>query len=1371
MRAAITARPGLEALEAALKVNPRDLEGVTLAAAESLRRKDLGRAARWLGALVELKPEDAGGWRDYAAVLYERGPRAESEQALRRARELNPKDAALAERLGRVRLEAKDTAQALALFDASLQLAPGNLELWLLAADLGRAGGDAEREARSLEQALTLRSDQVERRTRLVQLLLDQGRAERARFHADAAEAGLPANVAVLTVYAGFRAKLSQPERELALWRRTVAADAAHEPGHYNVVRLLRATDKRPEALAYATGLRERRIGSPRLLLLHAQLEEEAGDPYAARRTLTAAAAQFGDLSVLRARAAQEDLYGKDAAAAYRQLAEALEKTADGKEELKRVLERGERVALRDAQASQTAWFAVRLRPLMRVAVEMEARTVEDAPAAILGGPAGLAFAAHMPAKTAAADFFEEYARTIVTRLGADKKAAEIYRDELLEYFDKVRQLSAWGQTADNRVTIRLSLESKAAKALTQRVVEFLGYKLKTSRGKVALDAGEKKAAARKQELLSALAVDQVGMEEALEGGKDFILEIENGSAPVAFGEAVWMKEFAGKSGGSKSLAELLVRVPEAAQLYAGLASASRPAAHALLQSPGLRAMAGGREPELLFAYGAALALDERGRVHLPGGWAAAGVWQKLVQADPASPAAFFQQLMRREDGKLLAYFASLSQIDELHQRFFTRTPERLAAYFELFRNAPEVKRGAALRMRQHSFADFLREIPLEDDLSVRWPGSAEVWMVARGTSDVGKSQRLMKKVKKAVAPAEEDDILLRMARRRYEASHEVHSQLENFLAVSRLDARRERPLTETEALLMAQSVTETSGAFPYFLVFTELGEEDYRKFLRFAERMGQAHGVDTNLLLTHFYAPAELLSLLRQEEALNKAQASALFSALCGRLEKAAGRAEWAEASAAALAEIRAAVKPREADVQAETWWVDILSGPRGPAADGADPGAQRRDAMRRFLQMQKAPEIDLLLRMTAMAQELARKPREAAALATALERDGAGLPRMELSKQQKPKPEQRQTLESFNAMGLSRLLLEVKKQATKKKLNPKTFEKLSRELLAELAAPLGLAVLALDYAYFLRPSDLAAEDAWLVRKHNFIPLDGGRTRLTWFGDADFQVTSEGLGSFAAGSLAGLAQTAGRIAAAGRPGTAGQAGPVLTAQFAALRAAPLWQMTVAEQRRFKLRVLAAREWVTEAARSAPLRTSLGEATVGLLAPNRQRRLLAAVEAGDPEKAWPHMSLADLYWLGQRLASRTEGPEPWPSPLWAALRSAGKPVRLDLLGPVALAIHGDPVPRLEPLPPYEDFERYLFPDRLAERVAEFKLYLIWHADHAGADPRSVAAGADAACEQAAAGLKPASLHDWVSALRAWEAYRPAGENGAKGGKP
>src|SRR5256884_9170899 len=127
----------------------------------------------------------------------------------------------------------------------------------------------------------------------------------------------------------------------------------------------------------------------------------------------------------------------------------------------------------------------------------------------------------------------------------------------------------------------------------------------------------------------------------------------------------------------------------------------------------------------------------------------------------------------------------------------------------------------------------------------------------------------MMRKVSRGVAPEVEDEPFPPLAQTRYKDSALRHSELENFLAVVRIDAHRARPLDEASALLLAQNYTDSSPAFPYFTEITGLGYSDYLQFFAAVERLG-THGIFvTNLELGQLHFLIERVFLLRRRHSI----------------------------------------------------------------------------------------------------------------------------------------------------------------------------------------------------------------------------------------------------------------------------------------------------------------------------------------------------------------------------------------------------------------------------------------------------------------------------------------------------------------------
>jgi hypothetical protein len=76
-------------------------------------------------------------------------------------------------------------------------------------------------------------------------------------------------------------------------------------------------------------------------------------------------------------------------------------------------------------------------------------------------------------------------------------------------------------------------------------------------------------------------------------------------------------------------------------------------------------------------------------------------------------------------------------------------------------------------------------------------------------------------------------------------------------------------------------------------------------------------------------------------------------------------------------------------------------------------------------------------------------------------------------------------------------------------------------------------------------------------------------------------------------------------------------------------------------------------------------------------------------------------------------------------------------------------------PHLRAAVPYEEYEKDMFTSRLAERSAEFKLYLARYADAAGLPASSLGPVAETAVRAILKKMQLSDAHDWRSVLAAF----------------
>jgi Flp pilus assembly protein TadD len=1338
-------------LSEALEIGPHQEDLLRLAVALYQRRGNVLKLAAALDALTGIIPNDAGLFADLGHARFRLADWDAAERALLRARALHPGDAAVSEELARIRLTRKDDRTALPFLEEALAQRAGRQDLWLLRADIAARLEDWQRAADSVEHAVTLGSITLERRTALVRLYIEHQQPDRALIHVRAVAAGLPADAAVRTEYASFLETLHQPDEALQAWNRALEADPKLELAHHRIARILIDKNLLPAALGAASRGIQAAPQSARLYLDKAEALEKQDRFYEARRTLREAAPMVPDPNLIERLAVMEDAGGEHAARYYRQLAET------GGEARTETLERGLAAALRDGDLEDAAWF--RAREAGKGKTDIPHPVANDATIRIPGGLGALSFVAHSR-PSAPERFLVEYARTVAQNLNLpDKKAVEAYSEDIREHFRRIAALSALGSARDGVITVTIAPQDKRQQKNADRILELLGWKMRISRQAVTLEPAEKGDRAQHQETASALALDEIGMQHALESGKSFSFAIPAESASVVLGEDTWKAQFRY----SGTLPEAIAGDLRLAQTYAALGQMEPATAAALASAIGLKSLSDNRA-SLLLQFSSALAID-RGRVSVPGGPAADPIWTALAGASPRQPALFFRALLAKDDGKLLAFYSALSDLDLQHQQFFTRTASRTTKFYELFRDAPEMQRANSRYIPSGAFVEFLAEVPLNEDGSVDFPGSPEVWMVVKGQShSTGNVAKLVRKLKRKAAPEVEDEILLRLARTRYKQAVQAHSELDNFLAVVRVDQHRSDPLDEGSALLLAQHYADDGPAYAWFATLTGLEQKQFEQFFVLTDALHSRSDDEKNAALALISPLIQMVCLAQGAGTLSEEQSAALFGQIVEGVQNATSPAMQTAAALDAVRALLRAGKNDPADPDEALRKLLLGSYPSSEIDIGGnkltlDPSKARHQRYQQLLEMQKIPALATVLAVSDAVRNLGAGKGAAAEQIHVLESKAAGLFPADLPKDLGLKAKEKEQVEGFQPRRLEDIVKQFREKTTRKKGNPKDLEKLAQGYLAEMNAPVRWALAGAVYAYFLSPEDLlVAEDPLLVRKHRFVTPEPGRKTEVWQ-HADLEQSSQKAGSYFTGGFADFGDAAGRAAALSAK-LGGMYGEYAAGkQISALRMTNWGDLRDEDLRFVGLKITVAREWLVRAAARPEIQTALSESLLGLLSLTRRAGLLAALASEDWNSVWSLASLSDLYFLGDRYLERYAA-DPWDSPATRALRQLAMRndgARLQVLGAELTDILGCSHPHLQATAPYEQYERDLFPTRLAERSAEFKLYLARYADAAGVPASALGAIAEPLARAALKTLQMSDIHDWRSVLAVWAA--------------
>ena len=1334
-------------IETLRTINPADESLLRASVQFYQRNQEWEPLADSLRRLSEVRPLDTATLADLGTTLVQLQQWPEAESAFLRLMDLAPTDPRVSEALGRVYVRLEHYSRALELFERSLAIEPANQALWFDKADAAKRVGDSDLVLLALEKGVHLPGATHSRRAELIRLYLDAGRLVEAEQQTEAAIEDLPESAEVLAVFARFCEELEHPEDALELWERALKTDHTFRPAVAASARI-HFERRRPEnAVVIAESGVEQFPDSVSLHMTLARSLEAMNRFYELREALRAAVLRVpGSVDLLKYRARVEDTFGDDAPMAYRALAESLEVESDPTA-LRNALDRGFEVSLRQGDLDQARWFAAHDVTGKHAKQDLLPASLveEESGSYVPGGMRPLAYIANANASDSPETFFREYCRPLAFARSWGMEDYETVRRRLVLYFETVRDILALrdGPQEDD-ASVTLSVKDRNSLRKTRQFLGLLGWRLRGGKSGYSLQPIESESGAGRQEIGSALGIDGVAIQEALDRGQDFTLRLARQTAPVTLGEQTWRSALYPSQRFSGGFAEAAARDPRIAGAYLGISQMHPEAARALVESIGLKQLVN-RYSVTLMMHGSSLSV-ENGVAIVPGGAEATGLWTGLVGARPDDPDRFLPRLLRKDEGRLLGYFSALSELNEARRRFFTQSPLRFRQFFELYKTAPEFRDGGRNKVRESPFLELLRELPLGPEDGVVFPGGAEVWMVARGQADAA---RLARKIPTRVVPEVEDEILVRLARTRFEMRGGMRSQVDKFLAVSRIDALRTERMDAVTALDLAQAFGRFERVFPYFATLTGLGSQQVRTFKAFSDSLESVEPVTRNHLLAVFHSLAEILCIGQLQGFLPEERAAELFGSMCLRLSRGKHKSVVVDTALETIQSILEAVGDGTVGDRADRRVRKLLA--------VAEP-AWRQEAFTDVLRLQGVPSLDVLLQARDATLDIESAQGD---LAAPIESFGAAIseiPRIDVPKEMAFKQEKKRVVASFGTLRLVQAKRQIDRAVSRRKPRLPELQRLATNARGDLLPHVAAALTGLVYAYYLRPDDLpVAEDPLFLRKHEFFDLNSSflkdyfkRTRLEGIG--------EETGAFISGGHSGFALAAGHVAQFALRALDSDAMALAKAELGSLRATRWNELRETDIRRFTMTVLLGREWVAAAASNESLRTALTQAAAGALTVNRTRQMISSLEARDWPGTWRLFSLADLYRLGRARMTRSDG-ELGDSPVSRALAAlpadAGAWDRLNAMGAIRPSTFGYSRPRLWNDGPYEEYERYLTDMRIAERMAELKLYLVHAADRLGVSVDRFAVIAEPAARRVLSRVQMGDFWDWRSVLRVY----------------
>jgi Ca-activated chloride channel family protein len=465
------------------------------------------------------------------------------------------------------------------------------------------------------------------------------------------------------------------------------------------------------------------------------------------------------------------------------------------------------------------------------------------------GGMRAMAAIAHLDEPVTYFGFFSNYCHAIIREvsLGSNDGRPQFIQT-LRAYLAAIPELSQLGEGSDGSTKITLSLATDDRRRQTERVLRLLGWKLGQKDSAVTVEPGDQAEDSLRQAIPRALGIDEIGMQEALEAGREFQFEIPTENARLAGGEA-WSALLKGAPVPPGGVAASFATDWRLAKTCAGLNAMSADAAAALLTAADLRVLAT-RYADPLARHGGAFAFSggRAGAVALPGGTEAAPVWQKLAGENPRNAGPFFRALLDKPSGTLAAFYSVLARSDAAHQRFFTSTAARAERFYAWYRQGDEFRNGQA-RQVEGWRTELLQKLPLDQAGNARFPGGRSAWSASAGS---------------------DDDALLGLP------------TLETLVPIAELEQRRGAPLDEGSVKLLARHYSEWNSLFPYFAHLTRLNHEEFEALERFASAVSQSPAATQNAVLGEWHSLVELIWRGVQAGSIDQAAGASAFRRVC---------------------------------------------------------------------------------------------------------------------------------------------------------------------------------------------------------------------------------------------------------------------------------------------------------------------------------------------------------------------------------------------------------------------------------------------------------------------------------------------------------
>jgi hypothetical protein len=715
-------------------------------------------------------------------------------------------------------------------------------------------------------------------------------------------------------------------------------------------------------------------------------------------------------------------------------------------------------------------------------------------------------------------------------------------------------------------------------------------------------------------------------LEQALRGGKPFEYAYSSESVPVQFAESDWTrlgKQITGDR--NRDLLDELLYDPWMARLYWALSHLDADTNSFLVHSVGLGKLL--PYAAVLDFYGRELCI-ENGSVVVPGGPKAASAWKELVGADPASPAAFVEDLLAKDHGWMAAYFDVLSRTDAKRQEYFTDA-HRLRLFYSGLRSPDSSQLATRGSFRPAPWLLLLvTRLQFDDKGAPLIPGNLAKW---REILVHGQDASLVRKWARQNGNVNDPEQLIKVMFALSRAVTES-TPLQIYMATSELDSRRspEHRLAPKTVTLLANHFVDYSAQYRVFSEFPALNDQSITQFLDTATGLNNLPMTYRGNAFGLFQAELGIWQILARQGQISNSQLNESWQRIIQPFATIRSSAQLYEAAHTSLGELFQFSTGKPTISQDKL--IELLAGPTPVGAAAKQMHQESVGKIRSVLDDQRLVPLDALVKVgdALTEKEHGKQPEEYQILLAS-----------QTQEFEMPRPIFTMGERDQWAAGIynnHHTDLQMKADLPKILKSETVTARQIEDARGRLASFLRDTLVGLNYAYYEPPGAQALHhNPLLVRSHDFSGETVGGVKTLW---QEPQLFGQGLpaggGAHFVGSLVDLPYALADLEQDFISPDSIQAliWKAVTPELLASAIVPRWwNVSPAELHAIALYQRAGEELLTASAKDEHLRGEVLAILSERMLPQQSKQLVQALSAGRVSELLPKMMPADMFRL------------------------------------------------------------------------------------------------------------------------------------------